>query len=103
MGTMKGNWMKKLTTITAAALLTASLSGAAFAQNNMNAPEPNSNGIGTIQPGTTSTGQAVDPPATRGQVGTTGMAGTSRTTRMNDKSGSGSNMKNGSSRTPDVK
>jgi hypothetical protein len=69
--------MKKMMTISGAALLAASLSGAAFAQTggNMNAPEPNSSGTKIIQPGTTPTGVATD---SHRVIGTTGSAGTAR-------------------------
>jgi hypothetical protein len=63
--------------ITAAALLAASLSTAAFAQSGANpsAPQPNSRGTGVIQPGTTSTGQATD---SHRRMETTGMSGTGK-------------------------
>ena len=54
------------TLILAATVLGLSVGGA-FAQANPNAPQPNSSGTGVTQPGTTSTGQAVD-------RGTTGSA-----------------------------
>jgi hypothetical protein len=58
----KENQMKKLMSITGAALLAVSLSSAAFAQAgaNMNAPQPNSAGTGYVEPGTTRTGTATD-------------------------------------------
>jgi hypothetical protein len=69
--------MKKIATITGAALLAASLSTAAFAQNGANpsAPQPNAMGTGTTTPGTKASGEATD-------------------SKM--KSTTGSNMKNGS-------
>jgi hypothetical protein len=66
--------MKKLATITSVALLAVGLSGAAFAQANPSAPQPNSVGNGVVQPGTTGTGTATDARMKR-QTGTTGMSG----------------------------
>jgi hypothetical protein len=68
---------KMLMKMSAAVLLAASLSGAAFAQAgaNPNAPQPNSAGTGVIQPGTTSTGEAT---SSHRRTGTVGMSGTDR-------------------------
>jgi opacity protein-like surface antigen len=60
--------MKKFMTIAGAALLATSVAGSAFAQANPSAPQPNSTGTGTYQPGTATNGQAVDSK----QTGTTG-------------------------------
>jgi hypothetical protein len=66
-----GNQMKKFATISGAAILAVSLSGAAFAQGaNPSAPQPSSTGAGVVQPGTTSTGTATD---AKMKSGTTGM------------------------------
>jgi hypothetical protein len=77
---MKGDHMtKKFMTLTGAALLAASVAGAAYGQANPNAPQPNSYGNGIYVPGTSPTGQAIDRfegpsgvvvvPDTRGTVG----------------------------------
>jgi hypothetical protein len=80
--------MKKLITISGAALLAASLSGVAFAQGaNPSAPQPNSAGNGVIQPGTSSTGTATD----RGRVGTTGMSGGTMAPKPNNAELQGNN------------
>jgi hypothetical protein len=78
---MKGDHMTKLMTLTGAALLAASVTGAAYGQANPNAPQPNSAGNGIYVPGTSPTGQAIDrfegpsgvvvAPETRGTVGMT--------------------------------
>jgi hypothetical protein len=57
---MKGNHMTKFTTLATAALLAASVAGAAYGQANPNAPQPNSAGNGIYVPGTSPTGQAID-------------------------------------------
>jgi pentapeptide MXKDX repeat protein len=59
--------MKKIILATA---VTALMTGAAFAQANPNAPQPSSTGAGINQPGTTSTGVAVDR-SDSGKMGTT--------------------------------
>jgi hypothetical protein len=71
--TQRGNQMKKFATITGAALLAASLAGAAFAQSGANpsAPQPNSMGTGTTTPGTKASGEATD---SKMKSGTTGSA-----------------------------
>jgi hypothetical protein len=61
--------MKKLILATAVATM---ISGAAFAQANPSAPQPSSSGLGVNQPGTTSTGTAVDRPDSD-KMGTSGM------------------------------
>jgi hypothetical protein len=91
--------MGKLTTISGAALLAATLSGAAFAQTggNMNAPEPNASGTRIVQPATTSTGAATSPHATGRTTGTTGMSSGSNAElggNNGNNSGSGSNSLN---------
>jgi hypothetical protein len=78
---MKGDHMTKFMTLTGAALLAASVAGAAYGQANPNAPQPNSAGNGIYVPGTSPTGQAIDRfegpsgvvvvPETRGTVGMT--------------------------------
>lgn len=77
--------MKKLVTVTGAALLAISLSGAAFAQNgaNQNAPQPNSTGTGVTTPGTKASGEATN---SKMKSGTSG---------SNMKSGSMSDTKDG--------
>jgi hypothetical protein len=80
--------MKKLITISGAALLAASLSGVAFAQGaNPSAPQPNSAGNGVIQPGISSTGTATD----RGRVGTTGTSGGTMAPKPNNAELQGNN------------
>jgi hypothetical protein len=58
--TMKGDHMRKFMTLAGAALLAASVAGAAYGQANPNAPQPNSAGNGIYVPGTSPTGQAID-------------------------------------------
>jgi hypothetical protein len=60
--------MKKVITMAGAALLAVGVAGAAFAQANPNAPEPNSAGTGVYTPGTSPTRQAIDTPEDRAYV-----------------------------------
>jgi opacity protein-like surface antigen len=69
--------MKKLMTMAGAAVLAASVAGAAFAQANPNAPQPNSNGTGVYAPGTSPTGEAVDTPQNNGRSRATTTTGSS--------------------------
>jgi hypothetical protein len=84
--TQRGNQMKKFATITGAALLAASLAGAAFAQSGANpsAPQPNSMGTGTTTPGTKASGEATD---SKMKSGTTGSATKSGNSMSDTKDG----------------